>query len=71
MAKGRRKRQQGVVVPKEIAYAVILSLLAGSWSAYQQLQRIDQALEELQEEVKVLVERGTQKQAPVTKELLK
>ena len=58
MTKGRRKKQQGVVIPKEIAYAVMLSLLAGSWSAYQQLQRIDQALEELQEEVKVLVERG-------------
>jgi len=58
VTKGRRKKQQGVVIPKEIAYAVMLSLLAGSWSAYQQLQRINQALEELQEEVKVLVERG-------------
>lgn len=54
--KSKKKVREGLVVPKEIGYAVILAILAGGWGAYQQLQRIDLTLQMLQEEVKVLTE---------------
>lgn len=57
MAKKKKKgKSQGVTIPKEIAYALILSLMAGGWAAYQQLQSIDMALRILQSEVKLLTE---------------
>lgn len=55
MAK-KKKKKEGVTIPKEIAYALILSLIAGSWGAYQQLQRIDVALRTLQAEVQLILD---------------
>jgi hypothetical protein len=52
----KRKKNKAVVIPKEIVYALILSLIAGGWGAYQQLQRIDIALRTLQAEVRLLTE---------------
>lgn len=54
--KKKKKKSEGVTVPKEIAYALILSLIGGGWAAYQQLQRIDMALRILQAEVRLLTE---------------
>jgi len=54
--KKKKKKSEGVTIPKEIAYALILSLIAGGWTAYQQLQSIDMALRILQAEVRLLTE---------------
>ena len=54
--KKKKKKSEGLTIPKEIAYALILSLIAGSWAAYQQLQSIDMALRILQSEVRLLTE---------------
>ena len=52
----KKKKKTGIQIPKEIAYALILALITGSWGAYQQLQRIDVALRTLQAEVRLLSE---------------
>lgn len=52
---GKKKKKAGITIPREIAYGLILSLIAGGWAAYQQLQSIDMALRLLQAEVKILI----------------
>jgi len=52
----KKQKSKGVTIPKEIAYALILSLIGGGWAAYQQLQSIDMSLRILQAEVRLLTE---------------
>jgi len=54
--KKKKTKSKGLNIPKEIAYSLILSLMAGGWAAYQQLQSIDMALRILQAEVRLLTE---------------
>ena len=54
MAKKKRK-QDGIVVPREIAYGLILSIIAGAWASFNQLQSVDRRLAEVEESINVIV----------------
>ena len=45
----------GFVIPKEIAYALLLSIIGGAFAAYNQLQAVDRRLQTIESEINVLV----------------
>lgn len=58
MAKKKKKQAKavGFVIPKEIAYAVILAILGTAWASYQQLQMVDTRLRVIEAEIRALVD---------------
>ena len=45
----------GFVVPREIAYALILAVLGTAWTSYQQLQAVDGRLRVIEAEIQAIV----------------
>ena len=52
---GKKNKQVGFVIPKEIAYALVLSVIGGAVAAYNQLQTVDQRLQTIESEINALV----------------
>ena len=52
---GKNKKQLGFVIPKEIAYALLISVIGGAFAAYNQLQAVDRRLQTIESEINVLV----------------
>ena len=52
---GKKNKKLGFVIPKEIAYALLLSVIGGAVTAYNQLQTVDQRLQTIESEINVLV----------------
>ena len=52
----KKNKQLGFVIPKEIAYALILSVLGGAFAAYNQLQTVDRRLQTIESEINVLIQ---------------
>ena len=51
----KKNKKLGFVIPKEIAYALLLSVLGGAVTAYNQLQTVDQRLQTIESEINVLI----------------
>lgn len=49
-----KKKAVGFVVPKQIAYALILAILGTAFSSYNQLQGVDRRLRVIEAEIRVL-----------------
>jgi len=51
----KKNKKLGFVIPKEIAYALVLSVITGAFAAYNQLQTVDRRLQTIETEINVLV----------------
>ena len=50
-----KKKRLGFVIPQQIAYALVLSVITGAVAAYNQLQTVDRRLQTIESEINVLV----------------
>jgi len=51
----KKNKKLGFVVPQQIAYALVLSVVTGAFAAYNQLQLVDRRLQTIETEINVLV----------------
>ena len=51
---GKKKKAVGFVVPKQIAYALVLAILGTAFTSYGQLQAVDQRLRIIEAEINAL-----------------
>ena len=51
-----KKKKLGFVIPQQIAYALVLSVVTGAFAAYNQLQTVDRRLQTIESEINVLVQ---------------
>ena len=52
---GKKGKKLGFVIPQQIAYALVLSVITGVFTAYNQLQSVDRRLQTIESEINVLV----------------
>ena len=51
----KKNKRLGFVVPQQIAYALVLSVVTGAFAAYNQLQTVDRRLMTIESEINALV----------------
>jgi|TARA_Y100000289_G_C3924167_1_gene152299 hypothetical protein len=51
----KKNKKLGFVVPQQIAYALVLSVVTGAFAAYNQLQLVDRRLQTIETEINVLI----------------
>ena len=55
VAKKKKKKAIGFVIPREIAYAMILAIIGTAWASYKQLQSVDGRLRVIEAEIRTIV----------------
>lgn len=52
----KKNKKLGFVIPQQIAYTLVLSVITGAFAAYNQLQTVDRRLQTIESEINVLVQ---------------
>ena len=51
----KRKSNAGVIIPHQIAYALVIAVVLGSFASYNQLQSVDRRLQTIEAEINLLI----------------